>query len=56
MQNLTEKERKEGADYMKALKICKQDSLKDHLKDSYIEHLERVLNRITKEKTNEEEK
>ena len=35
---------------MKALKICKQDELKDRLKDSYIEFLQGILERLTQQK------
>lgn len=36
-------ERNNGAEFMKALKICKQDILKDRLKDSYIKFLQGIL-------------
>jgi len=33
---------------MKALKICKQDILKDRLKDSYVKFLQDILERSDK--------
>ena len=47
---MTEKEKKQWADFQKALKICKQDELKDRLKDSYIDFLEGVLGRLDEKK------
>jgi len=41
-------ERKKGSNFMKALKICKQDILKDRLKDSYIKFLQGILERADK--------
>ena len=47
---MTEKEKKQWADFQKALKICKQDELKDQLKDSYIKFLEGILERLDEKK------
>ena len=47
---MTEDERKRGADFIRALKICKQDELRDRLKDSYIEFLQGVLERLDEKK------
>ena len=47
---MTEKEKKQWADFQKALKICKQDQLKDQLKDSYIKFLEGILGRLDEKK------
>lgn len=47
---MTEKEKKQWADFQKALKICKQDQLKDQLKDSYIKFLEGILERLDEKK------
>jgi len=45
---MNEKERRKGANFMKALKICRQDILKDRLKDSYIKFLQGILERADK--------
>ena len=45
---MTKEERNKGAEFMKALKICKQDTLKDRLKDSYIKFLQGILERADK--------
>ena len=47
---MTETEKKQWANFQKALKICKQDQLKDRLKDSYIEFLEGILERLDEKK------
>lgn len=47
---MTEKEKKQWADFQKALKICKNDQLKDQLKDSYIKFLEGILERLDEKK------
>jgi len=45
---MTKDERRKGANFMKALKICKQDILKDRLKDSYVKFLQDILERSDK--------
>lgn len=47
---MTEKEKEQWAVFQKALKICKQDELKDRLKDSYIKFLEGILERLDEKK------
>lgn len=47
---MTEQEKKEGADFMRALKICKHDELRNQLKDSYIKFLQGILERLTEKK------
>jgi hypothetical protein len=48
---MTENEKKAGADFVKAIKMCKQPELKEQLKQSYIEHLEGILERLTEKKS-----
>lgn len=41
-------ERNKGANFMKALKICKQDILKDRLRESYVKFLQNILEKSDK--------
>jgi len=45
---VTKDEIKKGSNYMKALKICEQNILKDRLRESYVKFLQNILEKSDK--------